>query len=515
MAIIDITKLLKTLQRHRCSVSIELIDDLLSQEKTIPFEVSLFDLLQAPENQTILQQLEELKNHVAHVKKPTSSKKSKKILLAHILAAIKKPVRFCKIDEVAFEQTYYKGSGIESFENEKAWSSLSDDIQDPRVSEHVTNIGVVKESQDNEIVIIRSGKSENPSRLYELLDFVFTMQQQASSKGIFCDSKKNQQEFQHVILSFKDLSLLKRLVTLRRSDNERRSILSLAKAADAWPEEAVFKNDVHIKRPILLNLLFSGTAKGFLGFDLGRTASRFLSFLGNQKLVALWFQKHPDLLSENLKHWFETVEHASIMHFFSNRSFFNSREYKSLMHEEKMALSTVKTSDAFAMESVLFSHESMHVADLFLYYLVIFKALGLSYSVQCKSGLDRTGLAVALSSAAFMFEKKFKKPFLPHEHEMPSIELARFKSYFRKSLFSLCLPVTTESRGEYGLLWGKGPHGNPVPRKYLYLAEDRPFMEESEDVDIENLTYDDLRSKGRRQYKGNFVLPKVFYGKTL
>ncbi len=480
-----LSKFTKILQQHHLSVSKALIEEILSPIKTIPFETTLFDLLCEKENQNILQSVKELP--ITFIK---NSQKQKKILLSEILKQIIKPKRYCQIDDCTFEQTYYKGVEIGTFEKEKAWPSLSDDVQDLESREHVSNLGVV--SFQNDIVVIRSGKSDTPERLCELMNFISRIQTSRKSS--------------HVIFSFKDLSLLKRFTTLKSSDNERKSILCLAKAIDAWPK----------KEPLIfLNLLFSGTAKGLLGFDLGRSASRFLSFLGNQKLLSLWFQKNPNFLNDALKEWFCKIENAKIMDFFSTRSFFDSHEYKAIMHEQKRILSTIKSADAIAFQSVLFSHETMHVADVFLYYLVIFKSLGLSFSVQCKSGLDRTGLAVALSCAAFTFEKECKKPFLPHEHENPSYELSSFKSYFRKALFSLCLPVTTESRGEYGLLWGKGPHGNPVPRKYLFLKEDLPFMKESDSVDIENLTYDDLRSKGRRQYKGNFINPKIFYGKTL
>ena len=226
-------------------------------------------------------------------------------------------------------------------------------------------------------------------------------------------------------------------------------------------------------------------------------------------------------------------------------------------------LSDPKTAKEFALTPRL--DEQLHARDLQELHIITCENLELSDSEQCKSGSERTGVVAGSKHARYAcrVQERVRDGMLVSvdtgRQFMPAIfqddpalipgtpehrELVRYKLQNRQALARFVVPLTLENKGKYGLRinegmrkWGVVGFGeaiNPVINKDLILEEDLEvvrsiFIEDFGEVegarqfeavfgktpkpDITGLSYDDIRKKGKYQYKGKLTNGLEVYGK--
>ncbi|MDB6081383.1 MAG: hypothetical protein JWO53_655 [Chlamydiia bacterium] len=212
--------------------------------------------------------------------------------------------------------------------------------------------------------------------------------------------------------------------------------------------------------------------------------------------------------------------------------------------EGRLQQSMELARNVFSTTPDLEKGEESHAADLQMYRQIVCNNLntadkngtmsGIALCEQCKSGTERTGAGVGLAVAQGMYEAARGKVFMPavDERELTPAndELLYFKTLYRRAIADQALAMSVETRGYFGLKWGEGKKraveggpgkdietgdqlrkGNPVVYKYYFLEEDVAALQKKgfhiSAPDVEYLTYDDLRGKGKGQYTGQFTEP--------
>lgn len=339
--------------------------------------------------------------------------------------------------------------------------------------------------------------------------------------------------------------------------------------AGRWPSSQCVKARggkllIILKRPIICNQLLSTTVRG-VGTEriqlssMGQEHSDEINFIANHQLFERYVAQHPELnrtrpsapsleleakiqkelgIEEELPKFngFLDLGKLSTSRLLETSAIFRSPQmanYKRYIgeflveamrqNEQDLALRGLFALFFRTDPQNLDSKGELHAADLEIWRDITLRSLNLSSCKQCKSGTDRTAIGVALASAQEMFRQKFAKPYIPDD--MRPEELLWFKKLFREALKELGVSMVTETKGYSGLKWGGGVPfmggiSNPVAYKYLYLTEDIKGLKSHgidvtrETPDVENLTYEDLFAKGKKQYRGKLIDPRAIHGKS-
>jgi len=443
-----------------------------------------------------------------------------------------------------------------------------------------TNLGVVghitAEGSLDHVIATRSGKSDTLSRLQEhVVTSLLHELASTHSRGIE-QLEDGTHTYQATITSYLDPSTLKAMpermqAFWKRPEDEQEYLFSIIRAADEWPPEGykvtVEKADgtqvtVVLKKPIILNQLFSTTVRGVATQskrygDMGQKRSDAINVVPNQLLVQRYLKKHPLTNSAEFKEknkalndelmkalggatyldaqgvidWEKVPQSKLVKH----KDFFTSDAFQDYqMFLAQSLVNRIKTSTNPMQEKALFvtlfrqfpplqiddtftlfpaQDKEMHAADFAIYKNILFRELGIPCAFQCKSGTDRTGLGVALACAQDAYRREYHKDFDPQYYDTDE-NLHFFKEEFRKALKELGIAITVETKGYFGIKWGggvplMGGKGNPVAYKYLYLEGDDPGK-----TDVVGLNAQDLQARGVNQYKGTLTDPEGVYKKS-
>lgn len=338
-------------------------------------------------------------------------------------------------------------------------------------------------------------------------------------------------EFTHAIDSHLDLSLAKRVATSENERESMLAMMRARDAwpeKGIYVKVAIDgkEHTVILKRPIVRNHILSGLAaikkpehlpKFMRNFVDSKRDSHRLNFVSNQQLFSRYLatcigsdtselEQKSRALAAKLKLGNEPLDFeklSSLELFNQGTAFFSSKEFteyqaavaKFLLEEMK------KSSDItpFALYSMLFQRQlpspgrikserieqaltswkeakqelvppddiALSASDIQIYTNLAIENLNLSKGNQCKSGKDRTSLAVAYATAQVNFRIKHGYDFIPDQgfRQDPN-DLKNFREYFLEALFTFGMPTTLKSTGEWGLKLGDGI-GNPVLLQYL------------------------------------------------
>ncbi|MCE5294899.1 MAG: hypothetical protein LLF94_09860 [Chlamydiales bacterium] len=425
-----------------------------------------------------------------------------------------------------------------------------------------TNLGTIAtigpHGIPEKIVAIRSGKSDTFNRLKENV-------LHACVEQLFCKNPKGltktglrSYEFQHAITSYLDPSSLKAAAeTATAGTSERQYLKTLLTEVDKWPLDGIYVTiqdasgqelKITLKKPIISSQLFSATVRGVGTKDkriasLGQIESDNINTLANLTLL----QKYVDFdspISVALKRLLEVAHSSSVNKLFDNEKLFRSpqclsdfrtiRDFllrKTISDENPllakaffvMLFRQAPGSDLLATSEYMPSFDNeMHAADIEIMRNIVLNKLNISIAKQCKSGVDRTSIGVALASAQEQFEVSFGYTFDPLNHA--ERDLLFFKKFYRDALKELGSSVVCETKGYSGLKWGGGVAimggvANPNSYKYLYLEDDIEQLhalkiDSLAKADVEGLTNKDLKAHGNLQYKGTLKDIRAVHGKS-
>lgn len=164
--------------------------------------------------------------------------------------------------------------------------------------------------------------------------------------------------------------------------------------------------------------------------------------------------------------------------------------------------------------------EALHALDLEICRHNVCRGFDLSTGVQCRNGVDRTGVGVAIAEATDRFKRETGDLFVPPTIPVGANELQiwkdanpeyqkllKFKKYFTDAFEVHAVGSAVDLRGYSGLADRVGDI--PAAHKYLFMKEDEKAA--SKKAVVGELTYQDLAARGNRQYggklnvSGNFV----------
>ena len=350
----------------------------------------------------------------------------------------------------------------------------------------------------------------------------------SSLGGISWNPDTNEYEYQQVIETLMDYSrgkslqaqIAEKLLGQKKEDDEKSRTVELIASIDKWPNQGIKvsfntvdipsrKITINLKKPILTQEVFSSTLTSKKNLQSAKAESERINWVGNQQLLATYLKARGLKLDAKA---FVLPRNAGVVNvdystgsvtftgpdgltvpasFKTIPNAFWSLPAKQAADEEVQkflqgiintptnpeyrpaaialyALSTGKYpafNDADA-DARLTGHE-VHAAHLILYRKVLFNSLGISHSVQCFNGVDRTGIAVALEAALDDFFALKQRLFLPHTKVKEDISL--FCEFYNRTLREFAEPVTVQSRGQWGL---EAEKEIANPASILYLDAD-------------------------------------------
>lgn len=432
-----------------------------------------------------------------------------------------------------------------------------------------TNLGAVvhhtPDGKADRVITMRSGKSDTLERLQELVATSCLQESTCSARRGFTKNSSGELEYQLVVSSYLDQSFLKALPEMIKglfshSENEADSFAQIVAAQKQWPKNGYEitviidgeEKKVILKKPIIHNQLLSSTVrgvsiKGLRLFRMGQNRADMANLAANHELFHLYIKTQPNcdlqgikdqgvILNKRLQEALQTNDTFLDSDGFIDFSAVPPKELEKLrmwvdkyqFEVAKVLLFLKKDPTARSLFITLFRQyptnvhairfppnpkQEVHAADLAIYKNQLFNALCLTHSVQCKSGTDRTGLAIALAVAQDSFKQKYDRNFDPQSTNRE--ELLYFKKQFRSALKELAVSMTVETKGYSGIKWGGGVPivggiGNPVAHKYLYIQGDVDSGQE----DVSDLSYSDLARSGLHQYKGAIKDSRGLFGKS-
>lgn len=527
-----------------------------------PQETTLCDLLHLPENEWLRLQLALIKAQDAGGCKECASQQielCKQEILALILEHLYRPPHAI----ANYQQTMFKGIGILNLNNiegyfvcNEGYPSVGDDDKSgvaSRFSSHCANLGSIR-GPDGECLATRSGRATSTERMLECVVHACLEQLKSPSPKGMARRADGSIEFQHLITSY-----------IHPAEKDTSFYLhTMMKAIDAWPDAgipiSINGTQVVLLRPIFQNQLFSTILTSMRSQQQNEPTRQdltdYISFNGNQRLLErLILQEKLSLSKELLEasckldrlllqpngfissigvtgliEWGRIPMHGLYL---KQKQLFNHpifKEYQQavaqfLIQEYQSGLKqnreTVRALFAlmFRKEITLARprlSEELHTGDLDIYRNIVCERLHLSQGKQCKHGLDRTGIGIALVVAQHRYQRETGVLYLPstgliEKGSEEHLHFIRFKRHFRDALLHLAAPIGVESRGFYGVT--SIEDDKPTQRKYLICREDLGFgvpPVKEEEIEIEDLLYQDLAEHGQKQYRGHLTEHFIF-----
>lgn len=359
-----------------------------------------------------------------------------------------------------------------------AESSVLDKKPTLQKSVHCTNFGLVfneGEAGKKSICIGRSGKTQNIARIREMvfLECVATLNSSGLQGRGFSKRDDGIYEFNHAFTSFMDFSFVKMLAVKAKTGNnleedERHNLNMIAEAVKSWPKEGVIvelpdpDNPGKCIQVALKTQFFQQMFSSTLRFkERWRGSGRAESAMNNQPA-------NQQLLERlGIKGTGQDEQIASILNQLDKSSNANDLERTDNL-VAMYVLMTGSYPDTGVREHL--SGQQVNAADIQIFRELLLKRLNIFHHVQCKSGVDRTAIGVALAAAQDRFHSERGTDFLPHRYE--ESELDAFRQLFFESLQQFGLPVTVLSKGKYGISWEHGKalgyeKCNTVASKYM------------------------------------------------
>lgn len=427
-------------------------------------------------------------------------------------------------------------------------SALDKTKEQDRVG-HPTNLGAVitVNNGSSRLTATRSGRLDDkykgdPTRMQELVLFGMLASWNTTEQVGFIPLPDGSYEYQHADLSFLDNHFYKDI----GSERERKMLYAMMDAISNFPEREFELPDpnnegqfikVIMKKPIFNTYPLNTCAQS----QQGTEEARKMNWCSNQELFSRFF-KREDLPPELIKE-FDKIEQEERLYLdfkkhemLRNGKRTNFKELEEsgffgLLRDKhtalmKKQLEFIKTKidestdpedlkDYIALYAILsgklpeqqpnHTDHVVHPLDMVLYYQRLYKKQNITISPKCKSGSDRTGLAIAGVAAADRFEELYGRPFMPLDYghlgynlseQRYKEDLENFRKIYHECLIELSISIPVWSKAKIGIAWqtyfiGLKIWTNKIGYKYL----PKQLFEEEQEFSIKKPYSQKLKNK--------------------